>query len=63
MAKIKITIREAGAILGLSDNTVRDYCKAGKLPATKLLNNTWLIEKSAVDKMYTAFVKAQKQTA
>lgn len=47
----KITIPQAKEILGIHENTIRDFCKSGKLTAKKLLNHRWAIEKKSVEKL------------
>ncbi len=47
-----LSVREVASLLGCDPRSVRSIIKAGKLPATKLLERKTLIKKSNIDKLF-----------
>jgi excisionase family DNA binding protein len=45
-----INVREAAGSLGFHLGTVERMCREGRLPAEKMRNNVWLIDKSELEK-------------
>lgn len=48
MPKEYITTTEAGKMLGVGDQRIRDLIKAGRLKATKVLDGIWAVEVESV---------------
>jgi excisionase family DNA binding protein len=48
-----VNVRKAAGVLGFHWGTVERMCREGRIPAKKIHNNIWLIDKSTLEKYLT----------